>query len=280
MKRLTVVFPGIGYTAEKPLLYYSRRIAEHFGYESLIIPYTGFPKKVKGDRDKIKKSCQIALTQAKEILDGIDLVAYEDILFIGKSIGTVAAANIASQSPLRNRIRLILYTPLVDTFAVSVKDAIAFTGSADPWVCKEENRIPVLCNQFGIACTVIEGANHSLETSDPRTDIRNLQEIMDRTTAFIREIQIQRITYYETLLQELEAEISKPGVQAGEPVLCGKAEKLAQYYESEDWKLDYADDEAGQLPKNLKRGVLSEDAVYNVLEAFRDLQKENRKTEI
>ena len=28
MKRLAIVFPGIGYTAEKPLLHYSRRIAE------------------------------------------------------------------------------------------------------------------------------------------------------------------------------------------------------------------------------------------------------------
>ena len=49
MKRLAIVFPGIGYTAEKPLLHYSRRIAERFGYETEIVPYSGFPKKVKGD---------------------------------------------------------------------------------------------------------------------------------------------------------------------------------------------------------------------------------------
>ena len=33
MPKLAVIFPGIGYTAYKPLLYYSRRIAANFGYE-------------------------------------------------------------------------------------------------------------------------------------------------------------------------------------------------------------------------------------------------------
>ena len=30
---------------------------------------------------------------------------------------------------------------------------------------------------------------------------------------------------------------------------------LSEYYGSKDWKQDYADDEAGLLPKDLKRGV-------------------------
>ena len=40
---------------------------------------------------------------------------------------------------------------------------------------------------------------------------------------------------------------------------------LDEYYSSDDWKQDYADDEAGLLPPNLRRGVLSEDAVWNLL---------------
>ncbi len=270
MKRLAVVFPGIGYTAEKPLLYYSRRIAERFGYESLIIPYSGFPKKVKGDRSKLKKSCEIALSQAEEFLAGIDLADYEDILMIGKSIGSVAAANIAAKSSAGDHIRLLLYTPLEETFAYPVRNAIAFTGSADPWAGGEENRIPALCERNEIACMIIEGANHSLETLDPQADIRNLKEIMDRTTGFIREEQIRRIAYHEALLQKMEKELSKSGAQPMEPALRESVVKLAEYYESDDWKLDFADDEAGQLPKNLKRGVLSEDGIYNTLNAWRE----------
>ena len=48
---------------------------------------------------------------------------------------------------------------------------------------------------------------------------------------------------------------------------------LARYYDSDDWKQDFADDEAGRLPKNLKRGVLSEDGIWNLLEEHRELQE-------
>lgn len=41
--------------------------------------------------------------------------------------------------------------------------------------------------------------------------------------------------------------------------------KLSDYYGSTRWMKDYEDDEAGKLPKDLKRGVLSEDAVYDLL---------------
>ena len=48
---------------------------------------------------------------------------------------------------------------------------------------------------------------------------------------------------------------------------------LASYYGSNDWKQDVAADEAGLLPKNLKRGVLSEDGIWNLLEEHRELQE-------
>ena len=46
---------------------------------------------------------------------------------------------------------------------------------------------------------------------------------------------------------------------------------LERYYGSEAWKQDYADDEAGLLPADLKRGVLSEDGIWNLLEDVREL---------
>jgi len=41
--------------------------------------------------------------------------------------------------------------------------------------------------------------------------------------------------------------------------------QLNTYYGSDEWKQDFADDEAGLLPNDLKRGVLSEDGIWNVL---------------
>lgn len=47
---------------------------------------------------------------------------------------------------------------------------------------------------------------------------------------------------------------------------------LESYYGSEAWKQDFADDEANSLPKDLKRGVLSEDGIWNLLEDHRALK--------
>jgi len=46
---------------------------------------------------------------------------------------------------------------------------------------------------------------------------------------------------------------------------------LSDYYGSDDWKQDLADDEQGLLPRELRRGVLSEDGIWNLLSDCRDL---------
>ena len=56
--------------------------------------------------------------------------------------------------------------------------------------------------------------------------------------------------------------------QAQRDIACIDRELLRQltdYYDGPDWRRDYELDERGLLPKELKRGVLSEDGVYNLL---------------
>ncbi len=50
-------------------------------------------------------------------------------------------------------------------------------------------------------------------------------------------------------------------------------ELLDRYYGSDEWHGDLADDAAGKLPHTLKRGVLSEDAAWNVLTDVRELNE-------
>lgn len=185
MKKLAVLFPGIGYTNDKPLMYYSRRIAGEHDYEILPIAYSGFPKKVKGDRKRMEESFSIALTQAEQRLAEVDLCSYDDVLFIGKSIGTIVAAKIASESQAKEKIRLVLYTPLPDTFSFPFGKAIVFTGTDDPWVGKEKSPVYGICVKKGIPCTLISYANHSLESHDSFQDMKELYRIMRETERFI-----------------------------------------------------------------------------------------------
>ncbi|MBQ9879976.1 MAG: DUF4298 domain-containing protein [Clostridia bacterium] len=47
---------------------------------------------------------------------------------------------------------------------------------------------------------------------------------------------------------------------------------LESYYTSEEWKRDYADDEAGRLPADLKRGVLSQNGIYDLIERYKEAE--------
>lgn len=52
---------------------------------------------------------------------------------------------------------------------------------------------------------------------------------------------------------------------------------LNEYYGSDVWKLDLADDEAGRLPADLKRGVLSEDGIWNLLTDCKEVNERMRE---
>ena len=47
--------------------------------------------------------------------------------------------------------------------------------------------------------------------------------------------------------------------------------KLSDYYDSKQWRSDFEADEKGLIPQDLKRGVLSEDGIYNLLERNKEI---------
>lgn len=50
-------------------------------------------------------------------------------------------------------------------------------------------------------------------------------------------------------------------------------DQLEAYYTGPLWRQDFSDDEAGKIPAHIKRGVLSEDAVYDLLCTIAQLKK-------
>ena len=78
--------------------------------------------------------------------------------------------------------------------------------------------------------------------------------------------QIERIEYMERLLDfVIEARKEQPIDPEKSARIQEALRILAEYYTSDEWKQDFADDESGLLPKDLKRGVLSEDGIWNLL---------------
>ena len=56
-------------------------------------------------------------------------------------------------------------------------------------------------------------------------------------------------------------------------------EALEAYYDGPDWRADFEADEAGLLPPDLKRGMLSEDGLWNLLTDYQCLQDQIRTVE-
>ena len=88
--------------------------------------------------------------------------------------------------------------------------------------------------------------------------------------------QIERIQYMENLLDYVIKARKEQNINPQKSARIQEAIRiLAEYYGSDEWKQDFADDEAGLLPKDLKRGVLSEDGIWNVLSSEESEQETN-----
>lgn len=85
--------------------------------------------------------------------------------------------------------------------------------------------------------------------------------------------QIERIKKMEARLERASEVVMKLSAALDDYVeTLEDIRALESYYGSEEWKKDFADEEANRLPKDLKRGVLSEDGIWNMLEDHRNLK--------
>lgn len=73
----------------------------------------------------------------------------------------------------------------------------------------------------------------------------------------------ERVTFYEQIFDELQ--MTSHENEEVQRKLC----LLHDYYTSGKWLEDYEADEAGLFPADLKRGVLSQDGIYDLLDKFR-----------
>lgn len=179
--KLAALFPGIGYTCDKPLMYYAGKLAAQAGCTVVSVNYGGFPRSIKGDPEKMRRAFDMACEQAEALLRDVDWRAYADIVFIGKSIGTAVAARYARNHGIPARLALL--TPLLETFDYTDGHAIAFHGTADPWAATDG--IASACARQGIPLKLTDGANHSLETGDVAADLKTLSETMDLLRRFL-----------------------------------------------------------------------------------------------
>lgn len=187
--KLAVIFPGIGYHTDKPLLYYGKKLAASFGYEIKEVCYVGFPENVKGSKKKMEQAFYTALEDAEVCLKKVDFEKYDKLLFISKSIGTVVAAAYAKK--YRLCVDNIFYTPVEAFFSLVEQPGAVFHGTKDPWV--ETEAVIKGCQEKELPLYITEGANHSLEIGDVEKDLQNLQLIMEQCKEYLFSIEQDKL---------------------------------------------------------------------------------------
>ncbi|MGH2542285.1 MAG: alpha/beta family hydrolase, partial [Ardenticatenaceae bacterium] len=168
-RHLALVFPGMGYTAQMPVLYYPSRLLLARGADVLLVEYDyqrpEFATVPEAERGQwlyadVEAAYQAALAQRD----------YRQITLVGKSLGTLALAHLLPMAAEAGQLRCIWLTPLLHHPSLQQQirkvphRALFIIGTADP-----------LYNATALAqmeaatqgsSVVIESADHSLEIRD------------------------------------------------------------------------------------------------------------------
>lgn len=125
-KQLAVLFPGIGYHADKPLLYYSAKLARAHGCEVTAMQYPTLPSGLRGNPEQIEAAVQTALSAVEPQLEAVLRTDYDRIFFFSKSIGTAIAARYAVLHGLHPG--QVTSRPSKQPYPISIPPASPFTA--------------------------------------------------------------------------------------------------------------------------------------------------------
>ncbi|WP_455716453.1 hypothetical protein [Anaerosporobacter sp.] len=189
-KNLAIIFPGMGYNSNKPLLYYSKNLAENLGFETIEVDYGTLPK---GD---LKAAFEHAMNETRKSLkeQGVtDFNQYDKILFLAKSIGTAVSGTLANKlihedSSISSKLFSIYLTPVKHSLPMLCGNGIVFHGTSDTWV--ETQDVIDTCQDLSMSLYTTDQADHSMETGDVITDLDNMKTIMEHCKEYIESILI------------------------------------------------------------------------------------------
>jgi len=155
--------------------------------------------------------------------------------------------------------------------------AYTFVGDIEPFYCETLSYVEHL-KKAGVEAEVdiYPGCFHAFDMLLPflkvsKKAIARFDERFAKACEKYRAAQpevLERISYMESVFDELSAAGDNAEAVLADNTLREKLMELTAYYENGQWLEDYERDERGELPIGLKRGVLSQDGVYDLLSAL------------
>ena len=173
-KGLLILLPGIRYSVDCPLLYYTRIAYSYAGYE--VIPVDDYGVRDTEDLDEYADKASKNLVK---LLKDVDFSEYEHVIFAEKSVGTVIGMMLEDMLGADN-ITHILYTPLEAIYAYLNKErSIAGVASGTDDKHIEIKALRAACKKLGLPLVEIKNTGHRLEGgSDVIKDIGAIGQVI------------------------------------------------------------------------------------------------------
>jgi hypothetical protein len=178
--RICFMFSGLGYTYEKPLLYYVTMLMIKHGIDVVQIHYTYSKELITKSTDEI----------ADVMMKDVDLVLqdvlshndYKNIIFAGKSLGTIPLIQRVMKDEVYKDAVMLLLTPLLtrselfESLLESTHKGLLVIGTRDHYYTEEVYQLKT--NTMNIR--VIENADHSLDVLySPSDSLKALQTVLN-----------------------------------------------------------------------------------------------------
>jgi len=165
-KTLAVILPGLNYTCDMPLLFYPAKQLMNIGVDILQV-HSDYTDSVFQTSTRQNQAVWLAADAQAVLRAGLGQDDYQQLVLIGKSIGTLALASLVSRD-LELKAVAIWLTPLltqerlVQAAAGSRMPGFFVASRADPtFDALALERIQQ--EQASAGVLLFEGANHSLE---------------------------------------------------------------------------------------------------------------------
>lgn len=183
--KICFVLSGTGYTYDKPALYYLTQLMIEKGYDVIQINYS-FEKDLFKESDDIISQTIYDLVN-RVVTTQLKKVAYEEVIFIGKSLGTIPIVNQYMQQNFNVPVKFINLTPLllINKLYINLQQTnyrcLIIIGNSDPHYDSE--KLKALSKHKII---VLPNANHSLDVAnDVVKSIQILEQSIEEVSLFI-----------------------------------------------------------------------------------------------
>ncbi|MFA1509091.1 alpha/beta family hydrolase [Priestia aryabhattai] len=178
--RICFMFSGLGYTYEKPLLYYITMLMLKHKIDVIQIHYTYSKELMTKSTDEI----------ADVMMKDIDLVLqdvlshndYKNIIFAGKSLGTIPLIQRVMKDEVYKDAVMLLLTPLLtrselfESLLESTHKGLIAIGTRDHYYTEEVYQLKTKTMNID----VIENADHSLDVLyTPAESLKALETVLD-----------------------------------------------------------------------------------------------------